>query len=101
MARTGFWRDLSQGKMFVDMSTVSVATSRAIAAKVREKGADMMDAPVSGTVATLKQGKLSLMVGGRRESFELVKPLLEDFSDHPARAKGTRLPTWARMGWRW
>jgi 3-hydroxyisobutyrate dehydrogenase-like beta-hydroxyacid dehydrogenase len=45
---------------------------------VREKGADMIDAPVSGSVITLQQGKLSLMVGGRRETFERLKPLLED-----------------------
>ena len=47
------------------MSTVSPNVSRALAAKVREKGADMVDAPVSGSVITLQQGKLSVMVGGR------------------------------------
>jgi 3-hydroxyisobutyrate dehydrogenase-like beta-hydroxyacid dehydrogenase len=66
------------------MSTVGVATSRALAAKVREKGADMLDAPVSGSVATLKVGRMSLIVAGKRESFERIKPLLEDFSDQPA-----------------
>jgi 3-hydroxyisobutyrate dehydrogenase-like beta-hydroxyacid dehydrogenase len=52
--------------------------SRALAAKIREKGADMVDAPVSGSVITLQQGKLSLMVGGRKETFDRVKPVLED-----------------------
>ena len=80
----GVLAGLSRGKLFVDMSTVGVATSRSLAAKVREKGADMLDAPVSGSVATLKVGRMSLIVGGRRESFERVKPLLEDFSDQPA-----------------
>jgi len=60
------------------MSTVSPAASRALASRVREKGADMMDAPVSGSVITLQQGKLSVMAAGRRETFERVKPLLED-----------------------
>ena len=60
------------------MSTVSPAVSRALAAKVREKGADMVDAPVSGSVITLQQGKLSVMVGGRKETFERLKPLLLD-----------------------
>jgi 3-hydroxyisobutyrate dehydrogenase-like beta-hydroxyacid dehydrogenase len=60
------------------MSTVSPAFSREIAAKVREKGADMVDSPVSGSVITLQEGKLSVMVGGRRETFERVKPLLQD-----------------------
>jgi 3-hydroxyisobutyrate dehydrogenase-like beta-hydroxyacid dehydrogenase len=80
----GILAGLSRGKVFVDMSTVGVATSRALAAKVREKGADMLDAPVSGSVATLKVGRMSLIVAGKRESFERVKPLLEDFSDQPA-----------------
>jgi 3-hydroxyisobutyrate dehydrogenase-like beta-hydroxyacid dehydrogenase len=66
------------GKIFIDMSTVSPAVSRALAAKVRERGADMVDAPVSGSVITLQAGKLSLMVGGRRETFEQVRPLLLD-----------------------
>jgi 3-hydroxyisobutyrate dehydrogenase-like beta-hydroxyacid dehydrogenase len=87
----GLLAGLGRGKLFVDMSTISVATSRGIAAKVREKGADMMDAPVSGTVATLKQGKLSLMVAGRRESFERIKALLEDFSDHPVTGQGHKV----------
>jgi 3-hydroxyisobutyrate dehydrogenase-like beta-hydroxyacid dehydrogenase len=69
---------LSAGKTFIDMSTVSPAVSRALAAKVRGKGADMVDAPVSGSVVTLQEGKLSVMVGGRSETFEKVKPLLLD-----------------------
>ena len=38
----------------------------------------MIDAPVSGSALTLQQGKLSIMVGGRRETFDRVKGLLED-----------------------
>src|ERR1700676_2988154 len=69
---------MGAGKFLVDMSTVSPEVSRALAAKVREKGADMMDASVSGSVITLQQGKLSVMVGGRKETFERLKPLLLD-----------------------
>jgi 3-hydroxyisobutyrate dehydrogenase-like beta-hydroxyacid dehydrogenase len=69
---------LSAGKTFVDMSTVSPAVSRALAAKVRAQGADMVDAPVSGSVVTLQQGKLSVMVGGRKDTFDRLKPLLEE-----------------------
>src|SRR6202040_1734722 len=61
-----------------DMSTVSPDVSRSIAAKVRQKGSDMLDAPVSGSVITLEAGKLSVMVGGRAETFERLKPLLLD-----------------------
>ena len=74
----GMLAGLGPGKIFLDMSTVSPSVSRALAAKVRERGADMVDSPVSGSVITLQEGKLSVMVGGRRETFEKVKPLLHD-----------------------
>jgi 3-hydroxyisobutyrate dehydrogenase-like beta-hydroxyacid dehydrogenase len=74
----GVLAGLSASKILVDMSTVSPAASRGLAARVREKGADMLDSPVSGSVITLQEGKLSVMVGGRRETFERVKLLLLD-----------------------
>jgi 3-hydroxyisobutyrate dehydrogenase-like beta-hydroxyacid dehydrogenase len=74
----GLLAGLSAGKFFIDMSTISPAVSRALAAKVRERGADMVDSPVSGSVVTLQDGKLSVMVGGRSDTFEKVKPLLLD-----------------------
>ena len=72
----GMLAGLRAGKLLIDMSTVSPAVSRGLAAKAREKGADMVDAPVSGSILTLQQGKLSVMVGATRETFERVKPLL-------------------------
>ena len=75
---TGLQAGMSAGKLLVDMSTVSPEASRALAAQVRAKGADMVDAPVSGSVITLQQGKLSIMVGGRKDTFEKLKPLLLD-----------------------
>src|SRR5881296_3172874 len=74
----GILEGLGPGKVWIDMSTASPAVSRALEARVRETGADMVDAPVSGSVITLQQGKLSVMVGGRPETFERVKPLLLD-----------------------
>jgi 3-hydroxyisobutyrate dehydrogenase-like beta-hydroxyacid dehydrogenase len=74
----GILAGLSSGKVWVDMSTVSPATSRKHAALAREKGADMVDAPVSGSVITVQQGKITVMVGGRAETFERVKPILLD-----------------------
>jgi len=74
----GILAGLAKGKIWIDMSTVSPEASRALAVRVREKGADLVDSPVSGSVITLQQGKLSVMVGGRRETFERVKVLLED-----------------------
>jgi len=74
----GFLAGVRQGKLVVDMSTVSPAVSRAVAEKVRAKGGDMVDAPVSGSVATLEAGKLSVMVGGTRAAFDRIKPVLDD-----------------------
>ena len=75
---SGLLAGLSSGKYCVDMSTVGPDTSRRLASNVRERGADMIDAPVSGSVLTLQQGKLSIMVGGRQETFERLKPVLQD-----------------------
>ena len=74
----GILAAITAGKFLIDMSTVSPGYSRALAAKVREKGADMIDAPVSGSVITLQEGKLSVMVGGRRDTFDRLKPILDD-----------------------
>ena len=74
----GMLAGLAPGKILIDMSTISPTVSRALAEKVRERGADMVDSPVSGSVITLQEGKLSVMVGGRRETFEKVKSLLLD-----------------------
>src|SRR5215475_12824875 len=72
----GLVAGLGAGKVFIDMSTISPAASRALAARVRAAGADMVDSPVSGSVITLQEGKLSLMVGGRKDTFEKIRPLL-------------------------
>ncbi len=69
---------LSAGKLVIDMSTISPDVSRAVAARVRAAGADMVDAPVSGSPLTLEQGKLSMMVGGDPATFDRLKPILED-----------------------
>ncbi len=74
----GLIAGLAPGKIFVDISTVSPEVSRATAEKVRAAGAEMVDAPVSGSVITLQEGKLSVMVGGNKETFERVKPILQD-----------------------
>ncbi len=73
----GILAALGPGKIFVDMSTVSPAKSRAVAEVVSRSGARMLDAPVSGSVVTLEQGKLSMMVGGDPAVFEQIKPILE------------------------
>jgi 3-hydroxyisobutyrate dehydrogenase-like beta-hydroxyacid dehydrogenase len=73
----GILAGLGPGKVYVDMSTASPENSRALAERVTELGANMLDAPVSGSVITLEQGKLTVMVGGDEAVFEHVRPVLE------------------------
>ena len=74
----GILAGLQKGKIYIDMSTISPAASNRLAERVAEKGAQMLDTPVSGSVITLEQGNLSLMVGGDKATFEQVKPILLD-----------------------
>jgi 3-hydroxyisobutyrate dehydrogenase-like beta-hydroxyacid dehydrogenase len=69
---------LGPGKIWLDCSTIAPDESHAIAALVHETGATFLDAPVSGSPATLAAGQLSIMVGGDREAFERVEPILLD-----------------------
>jgi 3-hydroxyisobutyrate dehydrogenase-like beta-hydroxyacid dehydrogenase len=72
----GILAGLRPGNIYIDMSTASPAASRALAEQVTAQGAVMLDAPVSGSVITLEEGKLSIMVGGDPQVFEQVKPVL-------------------------
>jgi 3-hydroxyisobutyrate dehydrogenase-like beta-hydroxyacid dehydrogenase len=74
----GILEGLGPGKIYIDMSTVNPHASRKLAERVATKGAQMLDVPVSGSVITLEQGNLSLMVGGEEVIFEQVKPVLLD-----------------------
>jgi 3-hydroxyisobutyrate dehydrogenase-like beta-hydroxyacid dehydrogenase len=74
----GVLAGLGPGKVYVDMSTVSPSASRELAGRVAERGAAMLDAPVSGSVVTLEEGRLSIMVGGDREVVDRVRPVLQD-----------------------
>ncbi len=63
------------GAIVVDMGTISPAATRAIAARLAEAGIEALDAPVSGGGIGAISGTLSIMVGGKPEIFEQVKPL--------------------------
>jgi len=73
----GILSGLTAGKIYIDMSTVSPAASRELAAQVAGRQAQMLDAPVSGSVITLEEGKLSIMVGGEPSVFDRARPILE------------------------
>ncbi len=65
------------GLIHVDMSTISPAITRSVAAQLRKRGIAMLDAPVSGGVAAAKTASLTFFAGGETGDFEQVRPLLE------------------------
>lgn len=65
------------GSVIVDMSTISPGATRRIAAGLVEQGIEMLDAPVSGGELGAINGTLSIMVGGKAETFEQVRPLFD------------------------
>jgi 3-hydroxyisobutyrate dehydrogenase-like beta-hydroxyacid dehydrogenase len=87
----GLIAGLGPGKYFADISTIYPDLSREMAEKVRGVGADMVDSPVSGSVITLQEGKLSVMVGGRAETFEALKPILLDIGPKVTHVGGNGL----------
>ncbi|MFQ5611945.1 MAG: NAD(P)-dependent oxidoreductase [Anaerolineae bacterium] len=74
----GILAGMGPGKIFVDMSTASPSFSRKLAARVADRGAQMLDAPVSGSIITLAAGKMSIMVGGAEDALQRVLPILQD-----------------------
>jgi len=74
----GILAGLAAGKIWVDMSTVSPRASRELAARVRELGASMLDAPVSGSVPQVQAGTLTIMVGGDEQAYAQVEPILRE-----------------------
>jgi 3-hydroxyisobutyrate dehydrogenase-like beta-hydroxyacid dehydrogenase len=72
----GILAGLRPGTFYVEMSTVSPAASRELAARVDALGATMIDAPVSGSVPAAETGTLTIMVGGPEEAFAHASPLL-------------------------
>lgn len=72
----GILAGLRRGATFVEMSTVSPVLTRALGEQVAERGAAMLDVPVSGSVVTLEEGQLSMMVGGDGAVLERVRPYL-------------------------
>ncbi len=73
----GIAHGAARGTVVVDMSTISPATTRDLAGQLAQRGIEMLDAPVSGGETGAVQGTLSIMVGGKPEVFERVKPFFQ------------------------
>jgi 3-hydroxyisobutyrate dehydrogenase-like beta-hydroxyacid dehydrogenase len=69
---------VQRGGILVEMSTIDPAVSARLAEGFSARGALMLDAPVSGSIATLEAGELAIMVGGDEDAYERVRPLLLD-----------------------
>src|SRR4051812_74411 len=74
----GILAGLTPTKVWLDMSTVSPRKSRALADRVRAVGAELLDAPVSGSVPQVQEGTLTIMVGGDEQAYARVEPILRE-----------------------
>ncbi|MBS1665175.1 MAG: NAD(P)-dependent oxidoreductase [Bacteroidetes bacterium] len=73
----GLLHGAGAGKTVINMSTVSPATGRHMAGDLAAKGAEYLDAPVSGSVKPAELAQLIVLAGGKREVFEAAKPIFE------------------------
>lgn len=77
LGENGVLAGAGPGKVLVDMSTISPIATRKMSEILGEKGVEMLDAPVSGGDIGARNGTLSIMVGGKPEVFERVKPVFD------------------------
>jgi len=76
LGRGGVIEGVKPGSVVIDMSTISPQATQEIAARLKEKGAEMLDAPVSGGDIGALNATLSIMVGGDIEVFQRCQPIL-------------------------
>ena len=77
MGHRGIIEGAHEGQLIIDMSTISPEVTRRIAPSLKEKGVEMLDAPVSGVDIGARDGTLSIMVGGAPKSFEDALPIFK------------------------
>jgi len=73
----GIFTAVQKGTILIDTSTIAPADAQRLAARARELGATMLDAPVSGGEIGAINASLSIMVGGDPDAFAAVKPILD------------------------
>ena len=76
LGKGGILEGAREGSVLIDMSSIDPTESKAIAAELAKKGVDMLDAPVSGGEPKAIDGTLSVMVGGKKETFDKYYDLL-------------------------
>jgi 3-hydroxyisobutyrate dehydrogenase-like beta-hydroxyacid dehydrogenase len=75
--RNGVLEGAHPGLTVIDMGSIAPEMSRSIAERARAKGVPMLDAPVTGAPRVASEGKLGIMVGGPRETFEACLPVFQ------------------------
>lgn len=73
----GIADSLEKGALVIDMSSISPVETKDFARRIRDKGGDYVDAPVSGGEVGAKNAALTIMVGGSEAAFDRAKPLFE------------------------
>jgi len=68
---------LHEGQVVLEMSTISPGTVRRVGSLLEERGATLLDAPVSGSVSTAEKGELTIMVGGDSGALDRARPVLD------------------------
>ena len=76
LGKNGVIEGARKGSIVVDMSSIAPLVAQEVAAELAKKGVEMLDAPVSGGEPKAIDGTLAIMVGGKAEIFEKVKPIL-------------------------
>ena len=77
LGEDGVAEGVSEGKLYIDMSSIAPATSRQLHEVLEEKGVEAVDAPVSGGQPAAESGDLAIMVGGSADAVERARPILE------------------------
>lgn len=80
LGKNGLIEGLKSGSVLIDMSSISPIVSRELCQRIEEKGAEMLDAPVSGGEPKAIEGTLSVMVGGKKEVFDNIYPILKSMA---------------------
>ena len=80
LADDGLIAGVQPGGVVCDLSTIAPATVRGLTPLVAQKGATLIDTPVSGSVSVVESGTLTLMVGGDQAALERARPVLEAFA---------------------
>jgi 3-hydroxyisobutyrate dehydrogenase len=81
LGSTGAIAALEPGSLAIDMSTSSTAVGARVVAAARERGVEVLDAPVAGQSIGAKAGSLAIYVGGPRDAFERALPLFRAMGD--------------------